>query len=96
MKRKILVALILVLITTTLFGASGDLIVYRTKTGTNYHVDGCRSLSKSKIPITLEKAVNSGLTPCGICYPPTLDSTVSSLYKVMELSSYKDADITRC
>jgi flagellar biosynthesis GTPase FlhF len=44
--------------------------VYTTDTGTKYHADGCQYLSKSKIPISLEKAVNSGLTPCSKCNPP--------------------------
>ena len=30
--------------------------VYTTKTGSKYHVDGCSSLSKSKIPISLSDA----------------------------------------
>ena len=44
--------------------------VYGTKTGSKYHVDGCKSLSKSKIPMTLSAAKSSGLTPCSICNPP--------------------------
>ena len=44
--------------------------VYGTKTGAKYHVDGCKSLSKSKIPMTLSAAKSSGLTPCSICNPP--------------------------
>lgn len=45
-------------------------IVYGTKTGAKYHLDGCRSLAKSKIPMTLSAAKSSGLTPCSICNPP--------------------------
>jgi len=44
--------------------------VYGTKTGSKYHVDGCKSLSKSKIPMTISAARSSGLTPCSICKPP--------------------------
>lgn len=44
--------------------------VYTTDTGTKYHADGCQYLSKSKIPISLEKAISSGLTPCSKCNPP--------------------------
>ena len=62
------------------YAASGDTIVYKTKSGECYHKDGCSSLSKSKIEITLQKAVDSGLRACSKCKPPVLDakSTTSS------------------
>ncbi|MEW8957829.1 MAG: thermonuclease family protein [Moorella sp. (in: firmicutes)] len=47
-----------------------EITVYVTKTGKKYHRDGCRSLAKSKIPMSLEDAKNSGYTPCSICNPP--------------------------
>lgn len=47
-----------------------DLTVYITKTGKKYHLDGCQSLSKSKIPITLKEAKAKGYSPCGLCKPP--------------------------
>ncbi len=46
--------------------------VYITRTGAKYHRDGCRYLSKSKIPITLKEAINRGYTPCSVCGIPTL------------------------
>ena len=58
--------------------ASGDTVVYRTKTGSCYHTEGCSYLKKSSIKITLQGAVNSGLTPCSRCHPPTLDSSGAS------------------
>jgi competence protein ComEC len=42
--------------------------VYITKTGSKYHRDGCRHLSKSKIPISLSEAKSKGYSPCGVCY----------------------------
>lgn len=48
-----------------------DSIVYITKTGTKYHQDGCRYLSKSKIPIPLKEAVLS-YSPCSVCNPPII------------------------
>ncbi|MCF4151793.1 endonuclease/exonuclease/phosphatase family protein [Dethiosulfovibrio sp. F2B] len=51
-------------------GASGDTIVYITKTGKKYHADGCSYLKKSKIPITLKEAKAKGYTPCSKCHPP--------------------------
>lgn len=44
--------------------------VYITKTGKKYHRDGCRYLSKSKIPISLSSAKNEGYGPCSVCDPP--------------------------
>lgn len=44
--------------------------VYGTNTGSKYHRDGCNSLRKSKIPMTLSEAKNSGLEPCSRCNPP--------------------------
>lgn len=44
--------------------------VYKTKTGAKYHLEGCSSLSQSKIPISLNDAKNQGLTPCKNCNPP--------------------------
>ncbi len=42
--------------------------VYVTNTGSKYHRDGCRYLSKSKIPISLEVAKKS-YEPCSVCKP---------------------------
>ena len=44
--------------------------VHATRTGTKYHMEGCRFLSKSDIPITLSDAKAKGLTPCSVCNPP--------------------------
>ena len=43
--------------------------IFRTNTGKRYHRSNCRSLSRSKIPITLKEAQNRGLSPCGVCRP---------------------------
>ena len=43
--------------------------VYVTRTGKKYHLDGCRSLSKSKIPISLAEAKQK-YSPCNRCNPP--------------------------
>ena len=44
--------------------------VYITRTGHKYHRGGCRSLSRSQIPITLSEAKQQGYGPCAICGPP--------------------------
>ncbi len=51
--------------------------VYITRTGTKYHRDGCRYLSKSKIPISLKEAVAS-YGPCGICNPPVIQQSTNT------------------
>ena len=43
--------------------------VYLTRTGEKYHREGCRSLSRSKIPISLAEAKQK-YAPCGRCNPP--------------------------
>lgn len=45
-------------------------IVYITKSGKCYHMDGCSSLSKSKIQTTLGEAKAKGYKPCEKCNPP--------------------------
>lgn len=43
--------------------------VFITRTGSKYHRGGCRYLSKSKIPISLENAKRR-YSPCSVCNPP--------------------------
>ena len=43
--------------------------VYVTKTGKKYHQAGCKSLSSSAIPMSLEDAKTAGYEPCSICNP---------------------------
>lgn len=74
MKKKVAVALLLVLVAFLLAAAPAATVVYVTRTGEKYHLDGCRSLAKSRIPTTLGEAVARGYGPCGICHPPTLDA----------------------
>ena len=61
-------------VNTKVYAASGDTVVYITKTGKCYHADGCSSLSKSKIETTLQSATDKGLRACSKCNPGTLDS----------------------
>jgi micrococcal nuclease len=44
--------------------------VYITETGKKYHLDGCRYLERSRIPIQLSTAASLGYEPCGYCNPP--------------------------
>lgn len=47
-------------------------IVYITRTGECYHLANCMHLRKSKIPKTLEWAIDEAeYRPCSRCKPPT-------------------------
>lgn len=48
---------------------SDENIVYVTKSGTKFHAEDCKHLSKSKIAISLEQALRQGLEPCKACSP---------------------------
>jgi endonuclease YncB( thermonuclease family) len=70
---------------STILSYAEDITVYITKTGKKYHVSGCSSLSKSKIPISLSDAINAGFGPCGNCKPPiSVDSTIKEKLIVEE------------
>ena len=43
------------------------IVYYITRTGSKYHVDGCRSLSRSKIQTSYSSAVARGYKPCSVC-----------------------------
>lgn len=74
----LILILIVSLIPEAAYAASGDTIVFRTKTGKSYHTENCSSLKKSSFEVTLLEAVNMGLTPCSKCHPPTFDVTSES------------------
>ncbi len=73
MKKKIAILLLVLFTISVVFAAPESMIVYITKTGSKYHREGCSSLKKSKISITLKEAIKRGYTPCKICNPPTLN-----------------------
>ncbi|MDQ1274037.1 MAG: competence protein ComEC [Planctomycetota bacterium] len=72
--RKVVYFTLLILIIFLLASCSSILdsnpTVYITDTGSKYHRDGCRYLSKSKIAISLDEAKSQGYTPCSVCKPP--------------------------
>ena len=47
-----------------------DVTIYITRTGKKYHRDGCGSLRRSKIPISLAEARQRNYGPCSRCDPP--------------------------
>ena len=50
-------------------------VVYVTNSGTKYHVEGCSSLRRSRIAVSLADAIRSGYEPCSVCNPPRLSGT---------------------
>ncbi|MFP3091343.1 thermonuclease family protein [Treponema sp. TIM-1] len=85
-------------------GAEADLMVYVTNTGERYHREGCSSLRRSRIPISLGEAVRSGYGPCSICKPPSLSENAlipeeprPPLYRVnvAELALSAEAELPR-
>lgn len=46
---------------------SRDCVVYVTRTGERYHIDGCRYLRQSRIPLSRSDARSRGYTPCRVC-----------------------------
>lgn len=80
MKRFLLLLLLLSFSITPTFSvakAPADIVlveavqqvVYTTNTGSKYHRDSCRYLSKSKIKTTKSKAQSSGYSACKVCKP---------------------------
>lgn len=76
--RLLAIVLLISLSNIVVLAASGDTIVYRTKTGECYHTKSCSYLKKTSFTLTLQEAVNMGLRPCSRCHPPTLDSSSGS------------------
>ena len=44
--------------------------VYKTPSGTKYHLPECRMVKNVSSSSTVDKALQNGLTPCKICRPP--------------------------
>ena len=63
---------------------TSGITVYITKTGEKYHRSWCQYLSNSKIPISLEKAVQRGYGRCSKCDPPRLTTTEKTRYTIAQ------------
>ncbi len=61
--------------------ASGTETVYVTRTGTKYHRAGCRSLSRSQIPMSLKEAAGR-YGPCSLCRPPVFAPSAAGVAEV--------------
>lgn len=67
---------------------NSEIIVYVTKSSEKYHRSGCQYLSQSKIPVSLERAVQQGYGRCSRCNPPRL--TTSTYTRSSELSYFNE------
>lgn len=76
-------------------GADPETVVYVTRSGKKYHVEGCRSLARSMIPISLSEAVLR-FGPCGICSPPTLRGSGISGIRGQGVERTPPAGAVRC
>jgi hypothetical protein len=47
--------------------------VYKTPQGERYHLSTCNMVENVSEEITIQEALNRGLTPCKICKPPTVE-----------------------
>ena len=44
--------------------------VYKTPSGSKYHLSSCRMVKNVSSALSVEKALKEGLSPCKICKPP--------------------------
>lgn len=65
-KQALLLTALLTLFLSNVFSQS----VYITKHGKKYHMESCRYLRQSKIPIELNVAFARGFEACKVCNPP--------------------------
>lgn len=76
MKRRkfaLLLLAVALLLSSTALAYNGDLSVYLTyKDGHpyEYHFSDCWRIGKSRIPMSLENAIDRGFEPCPWCEPP--------------------------
>jgi len=47
-------------------------IVYKAKSGSRYHVKGCKYLKNGATQITILDAMKQGYAPCNVCHAPKL------------------------
>lgn len=52
--------------------------VYKTPSGSKYHMSSCRMVKNVSSGVSLSKAIELGLSPCKICKPP-----ISSAYHLV-------------
>jgi len=61
-----------------LFHTSKSQVVYKTPSGTKYHLATCRMVNNVSKQLPLSEAIQAGLDPCKICKPPIQESPIQS------------------
>lgn len=49
--------------------------VYKTPSGAKYHLSSCRMVKNVSSEITINEAIEMGLSPCKICRPPVMSGS---------------------
>lgn len=82
-RRRRLVAALVFLFVSVLFGADSAVTVCVTAEGKKYHFATCRTLknSSSVIELSLEEAKARGYEPCGVCKSAWLDMRTKAAEK---------------
>ena len=66
MKKSVYILVILLLAVAPFVGAQ---TVYKTPTGSKYHLGSCRMVENVSAKLTVAEALEGGLDPCKICKP---------------------------
>lgn len=56
--------------------------VYKTPSGKKYHLASCRMVNNISEKISVNHAVELGLTPCKICNPSTIGNAANFISKI--------------
>jgi hypothetical protein len=76
---KIKFSIFLILLFISAIGIGQD--VYKTPSGKKYHLSTCKMVENVSEKITIEEALNLGLTPCLICKAPAYASITPMPFK---------------
>lgn len=66
----------------TKVGATDVQLVYRTPYGSKYHLYACRMIENASDELTVEEALEQGLTPCSFCDPPALGQSGKNIASI--------------
>jgi len=51
--------------------------VYKTPYGKKYHLSTCQMVENVSASLSIQQALETGLTPCKICRPPLVDKNIN-------------------
>lgn len=95
-------ALLIFFIIATFLNAKAQK-VYKTPSGSKYHLATCRMVDNVSTSLTIESALEMGLAPCKVCKPPIvqalsasqLDKSNGTSKKTVQCKGYTKSG-TRC